>query len=49
MKKLTLGFVLGMIVSAYYPNIGSDLYEAARDRFVETGLKDRIINKLEEI
>lgn len=49
MKKLTLGFVLGIVVSAYYPNIGSDLFEAARDSFVETGLKDRIIDKLEEI
>ena len=49
MKKLLIGFVLGMIVSSYYPNIGSDLYEAARDTLVETGLKDRIINKLEEI
>ncbi len=49
MKKLLIGFVLGMIVSSYYPNIGSDLVQATRDRFVETGLKDRIINKLEEI
>tara|TARA_X000000950_G_scaffold154263_1_gene189277 strand:- start:34 stop:183 length:150 start_codon:yes stop_codon:yes gene_type:complete len=49
MKRLLIGFVLGMIVSSYYPDIGPDLVQAARDRFVETGLKDRIINKLEEI
>jgi len=49
MKKLLIGFVLGMVMSSYYPNIGSDLYQATKDRFVETGLRDRIINKLEEI
>ena len=45
MMKLIIGIVLGIVLITYYPQIGSVL----TDVFVETGIRDDLVNLLEGI
>ena len=45
MFKVVVGIVLGIVMITYYPQIGSVLSEV----FVETGIRDDLVNLLEGI
>ena len=45
MMKILIGIVLGVVMVTYYPQIGSVLSEV----FVETGIRDDLVNLLEGI
>ena len=45
MMKIILGIVLGVVMVTYYPQIGSVL----SDVFVETGIRDDLVNLLEGV
>jgi hypothetical protein len=45
MVKIILGIVLGVVMVTYYPQIGSVL----SDVFVESGIRDDLVNLLEGI
>jgi Na+/H+-dicarboxylate symporter len=45
MVKIILGIVLGVVMVTYYPQIGSVL----SDIFVESGIRDDLVNLLEGI
>ena len=45
MLKLIIGIVLGIVLITYYPQIGSVL----GDVFIETGIRDDLVNLLEGI
>jgi Na+/H+-dicarboxylate symporter len=45
MMKILIGIVLGVVLVTYYPQIGSVL----SDIFVETGIRDDLVNLLEGV
>jgi len=45
MMKILIGIMLGVVMVTYYPQIGSVLSEV----FVETGIRDDLVNLLEGI
>jgi|TARA_B100001094_G_scaffold21545_1_gene18222 hypothetical protein len=45
MLKIIIGIVLGIVLITYYPQIGSVL----GDVFIETGIRDDLVNLLEGI
>ena len=45
MFKVVFGIVLGVVMVTYYPQIGSVLSEV----FVETGIRDDLVNLLEGV
>jgi len=45
MMKILIGIVLGVVMVTYYPQIGSVLSEV----FVETGIRDDLVNLLEGV
>ena len=45
MMKIILGIVLGVVMVTYYPQIGSVL----SDVFVESGIRDDLVNLLEGV
>ena len=45
MMKIIFGIVLGVVMVTYYPQIGSVL----SDVFVETGIRDDLVNLLEGV
>jgi L-asparaginase/Glu-tRNA(Gln) amidotransferase subunit D len=45
MFKILFGILMGVVIVTYYPNIS----EVAADLFVESGARDVIIEKLEEV
>tara|TARA_S200002703_G_C3692268_1_gene212579 strand:- start:74 stop:211 length:138 start_codon:yes stop_codon:yes gene_type:complete len=45
MMKILIGIVLGVVMVTYYPQIGSVL----SDVFVETGIRDDLVNLLEGV
>jgi hypothetical protein len=45
MVKIILGIVLGVVMVTYYPQIGSVL----SDVFIESGIRDDLVNLLEGI
>lgn len=45
MLKIIIGIVLGIVLITYYPQIGSVLGEV----FIETGIRDDLVNLLEGI
>ena len=45
MVKVIIGIVLGVVMVTYYPQIGSVL----SDIFVESGIRDDLVNLLEGV
>jgi Na+/H+-dicarboxylate symporter len=45
MVKVIIGIVLGVVMVTYYPQIGSVL----SDVFVESGIRDDLVNLLEGV
>ena len=45
MVKFLIGLVCGIVMITYYPQIGSVLY----DIFVETGIRDDLVNLLKGV
>ena len=45
MMKILIGIMLGVVLVTYYPQIGSVL----SDIFVETGIRDDLVNLLEGV
>jgi hypothetical protein len=45
MMKILIGIVLGIVLITYYPQIGSVL----TDIFVESGIRDDLVNLLEGV
>ena len=45
MLKIIIGIVLGIVLITYYPQIGSVL----GDVFIETGIRDDLVNLFEGI
>jgi len=45
MIKIIIGIVLGIVMITYYPQIGSVL----SDVFIDTGMRDDLVNLLEGI
>ena len=43
MMKILIGIILGIVLITYYPEIGS----VVSDVFIETGMRDDLVNTLE--
>lgn len=43
MMKILIGIILGIVLITYYPEIGS----VVSDIFIETGMRDDLVNTLE--
>ena len=43
MMKILIGIILGIVLVTYYPEIGSVVSEI----FIETGMRDYLVNTLE--
>ena len=43
MMKILIGIILGIVLITYYPEIGSVVSEI----FIETGMRDDLVNTLE--
>ena len=43
MMKILIGIILGIVLITYYPEIGSVI----SDIFIETGMRDDLVNTLE--
>lgn len=43
MMKILIGIILGIVLVTYYPEIGS----VVSDVFIETGMRDDLVNTLE--
>jgi len=43
MMKILIGIILGIVLVTYYPEIGSVVSEI----FIETGMRDDLVNTLE--